>query len=118
MLEGGEYQDRFSGKSADDELDKEDQGSDSEEVVADLKQAHEDVKRKLPIEFNQTIEDIISTVEIHFDANDEAWSELVDELTAFLADADTAEEDVIEESAHDLSTLEKKALDLAKKKTH
>lgn len=112
------YEDKFSGRSLDDELDEEVEDSDAEKIVADLRQAHEDVKSKLSTDFNEKIDDIIGTMEIYFDSTNEAWQEKADELTEFLGDMYRSDEDVIEDRASDLNVLQKNTLELAKKKIH
>lgn len=115
---GSEYFDRFSGVDLDNELDKDSEDSDAEQIVADLRQAHDDVRTKLPPSFNDKIEDIIGTIEIYFDSGNNSWQEIADELSDFLMDMERSDEDVIEDRASDLAVLQKNTLELAKKKTH
>ena len=92
MPETGDYYDRFSGKDLDEELDKEGQSTDTEEIAADLTQAYSDIKDSLPMEFKETIEDIIDTVGIYYD-DDEEWHEVSDGLTDLFAQMEMADSD-------------------------
>jgi hypothetical protein len=115
--------DRFSGKEIDDEFEKDEELSNSEEVAMDLRNFYSDVKRKLPSELNDTIEDVIETMGIYYNGNDEDWTELRDELEELIrkvdmADASDIDDKIDEEITPKLAELEKKCLELAKKKVH
>lgn len=114
--------DKFTGKEPDEE-DLEEEATDSEEITADLKQAHEDIERKLPNDFNETISDVLETIGIHYNPKDGEWGELIDRLGKMLeklemTDEVEIEDKIDEEFAHELSEIQKNTRELAKKKIH
>lgn len=122
MPEGYEYrnpyEEKISGKALDDEFDAEDELQGGEEVAADLRQAHEDVASNITGGMNETINDIIDTIEIHFDGS-ESWNELVDDLTELIERMENVDpEDAEDEFSQDLGAIHKTSLNLAKKKTN
>jgi hypothetical protein len=118
--------DRFSGKELDREIDAE-EGLDeisSEDLAADYKRFCLKLSSKLPPEFNQELENIISNIEFYYDPKAEGdWKEdvfeplddLIDKLE--LASADEIETDE-DEYADEISEILKATIDLKKNKVN
>jgi hypothetical protein len=118
--------DRFSGKELDREIDAE-EGLDeisSEDLAADYKRFCLKLSSKLPPEFNQELENIISNIEFYYDPKVEGdWKEdvfeplddLIDKLE--LASADEIETDE-DEYADEISEILKATVDLKKNKVN
>jgi hypothetical protein len=126
MPEFSEYKfDRYEGRELDKELDEE-EGLDnisSEEQAGDLRNAYDEISDKTPADFKETFEEIIGSVELHFDSNNPEWNEdVIEPLNEVMDEISMADSDELmereDEFADRIAAIQKACQNLSKKKVH